>query len=260
MTAPAIAAPDAGLRLTVAPAPAFTVGSQGAVDNSCDFGNPDVWSLAQGTLAFSATSPSGITGYDIRAVYAGMPPGVRMHQATNAPVVWTATNYSDGCGGGSFEQEGWKITAHDSAGHAVTRFGYYQLQVTRWNNTDANDSDSGTWSFDAGWTRSNCSCADGGSQNYSTAGQRTATFRTHPTKNGDHLGLMMATGPGRGMADIYLDGVHVAVVDTFAATNINRIYEWDSGPLAAGAHTVNVVNRGTPGRPRIDVNAMSTFS
>ena len=258
--APAVAAPDAGLHLTVAPAPSFTVGSQGTIDDFCAFGNPDVYSNARATLTFRATSPSGIAGYDLRATYAGQPPDSPIHQTTNTPLTWNATNYSDDCGGGSLSQVGWRITAHDRAGHSATQEVDYDLSVLRWNNRNAGTRLRGSWSFGPGWTRSDCTCADGGSQDYATAGGKAASFLAHVTAAGTHLGLMMATGPGRGRADVYVDGVHTAVVDTFAAQNTNRIYVWDSGPLSAGSHVVRVVDQGTPGRPRIDINAMGTYS
>jgi hypothetical protein len=80
------------------------------------------------------------------------------------------------------------------------------------------------------------------------------------TAAGEHRDLMMATGPARGRADIYLDGVRRATIDTYAPTNGNRVYVWDSGSLSKGSHVIKVVNRATPGRPRIDINAMSTFN
>lgn len=256
-SAPALAEPDAGLRLTVDAAPSFVVGSQGGIADVCGYPQPDVWSDAAARLGFRATSPSGITGYTARVIYVGQPPG-GPRQLRSGPLRWQATNYDDGCGGGSVRQDGWHITARDSAGHAVSVDRYYSFSVTRWDDRSADDRTDDTWSFSPGWTRSGCACADGGSQNYTTAKGRAGSYRAHATA-GEHLGLMMATGPGRGRADVYVDGTHVALIDTRASTNTNRVYVWDSGPLAAGDHVVRVVNQATAGRPRIDVNAMGVL-
>lgn len=260
LAAPATAEPAAGLTLTVAPAPSFVVGSQGRTDDFCGFGQPAVYSEAEAALAFRATSPSGIAGYDVRRLYAGQGPSAPVHRATNAPLRWSATNYSDDCGGGSLAQTGWRVTAHDKAGHSVSVDRSYDFTVTRWNNRDAQADGPGRWSLGAGWTRSACACADGGSQAFSTTRGSSGSYTARLAGRGSHLGLMMATGPDRGRADVYVDGVHRAVVDTSATQNRNRVYVWDSGPLAQGDHVVRVVNQATAGRPRIDVNAMGALS
>ena len=71
----------------------------------------------------------------------------------------------------------------------------------------------------------------------------------------DHtVGLVMAKGPGRGMAAVRVDGRQVAVVDTYAPVNTNSQLVW-SGRLGNGHHELRVVNLATPGHPRIDVDA-----
>lgn len=80
---------------------------------------------------------------------------------------------------------------------------------------------------------------------------------THPFEDGDHIGLVMAKGPGRGSADIYVDDVKVATIDTYAPANDNRRIVFDHR-MPAGTHTLEVVNLATDGHARIDVDAFLT--
>jgi hypothetical protein len=50
-------------------------------------------------------------------------------------------------------------------------------------------------------------------------------------------------------------GANVTTVDSYASTNTNRVVMWDKGLLGIADHTIKVVNLGSAGRPRIDVDA-----
>jgi hypothetical protein len=251
--APPAAATDTanGLTLDVSRVPHFTVGSQGGlVKDSCQD-----YSTAQATLTYKATSPSGISGYDIAEIHGeGVYPPT--HHSSHVPLVWTADTYTWPCGGESLALIGWKIVAHDNAGHKAIKRRFYGMYVIPWNRSRGVDA---FWKFGPGWSASTCTCADGGSQNYTTTAGAAGTYVAQVDKTGTHLGLMMATGPTRGKASITLDGVRVAIVDTHATANRNRVYVWDSGALSVGKHTVMVTDLATAGHPRIDVNAMTTL-
>ena len=79
----------------------------------------------------------------------------------------------------------------------------------------------------------------------------TATITTNRTR----VGLVMSKGPGRGRADITVDGAKVATIDTYAATTQNRIIVW-TRDLGSGSHTVQIKNLATSGHPRIDLDAV----
>lgn len=103
-----------------------------------------------------------------------------------------------------------------------------------------------------------CDCASGAAQRRTNqTGAAAAITRTFA--RGEHVALVMAEGPGRGKAAIFIDGTHVETVDTFAAANTNRIIEWDMA-MSKGTHTIRVVNQGTAGRTRIDLDAILTTS
>jgi hypothetical protein len=72
-----------------------------------------------------------------------------------------------------------------------------------------------------------------------------------------HVAIVMAEGPGRGRASIRVDGTWFQDVDTYASTNTNRVVVFQM-ELPAGTHSIAIVNHGTAGRPRIDIDAFLT--
>ncbi len=241
------------VHLTVKPAPYFKVGSVGVINDWCGWGPPRTYSIATATLAFSATSPYGIDHYEAT----DYDPGDFI--STVAPkITFPAWNYTGDCGGLDYNPIGWIITAFDKAGNQTTVTEQYWLGVTRWDNTFQGQPANGIWTYSSGWARSTCTCADGQSQTFSTTSGAWASYAETST-SGEHLGLMIAKGPTRGKFQVFLDGKLSKTIDSRASTNINRVYAWDSGPLAAGTHAVKIVNLATAGRSRIDINAMGSL-
>jgi hypothetical protein len=67
----------------------------------------------------------------------------------------------------------------------------------------------------------------------------------------------MAKAADRGVATILIDGAVYTTVDLFAAAPQNRMVVANvTVPQDGQEHTVSVVNQATPGRPRIDVDAV----
>ena len=64
-----------------------------------------------------------------------------------------------------------------------------------------------------------------------------------------------ARGPARGAADVYVDGELVRRVDLHATTREARSIAFAKHWAANGKHTIEIVNVGTAGHPRIDVDA-----
>jgi len=211
-------------------------------------------------FTYKASSPAGISRYDV--TYNSGYGATTWHSATNVARYWQADDYADTCGAGYGGGSGtWTVTAHDWSGASITRSEAYFLSVVRWNN-DASETprNADTWAFTSGWKVSYCTCANGGTQVNNTKAGAYGSYLAHVAVAGEHRDLMMATGPGRGRANIYIDGVRKMTIDTYARVNGNQVYVWDSGALSKGTHTIKVVNLATPGRPRIDINAMSSFA
>ena len=57
----------------------------------------------------------------------------------------------------------------------------------------------------------------------------------------------MPTAPNRGQARIKLDGINQGRIDTYSETKANRVIVWQTPPLEAGTHTIEVINLATEG-------------
>ncbi len=77
---------------------------------------------------------------------------------------------------------------------------------------------------------------------------------TVPVRGGP-VAVVVERAADRGEVDVYVDGTKRARVDTGAATTAHRMIVWES-LLAPGSHTLRLVAVGTPGRPRVDLDAL----
>lgn len=109
--------------------------------------------------------------------------------------------------------------------------------------------------YTGAWSASNCACFVGGTVRKTTAANSAATL-THSFPTAQALALVMSKAPDRGQAKILVDGVQVATVDTYAPSAVNGTVVWRT-TLTPGRHVIKVVNLGTPGRSRIDVDAFA---
>lgn len=105
--------------------------------------------------------------------------------------------------------------------------------------------------FTGSWSTSKCTCfVDGTTSHASTAGA-SATFSYF----GHVLAWVSETGPARGSAQIYQDGVLKATVSTYAPSNTGPKVMWANWFAHAGNHTIRVVVLGTAGHPRVDIDS-----
>lgn len=159
------------------------------------------------------------------------------------------------CGGGGNDQE---FFAYNRAGLFSTRaywsdqgLGVIQddsVQDVPWNPVPP-------LSYAGRWATSACNCWSGGTTQKTRQSAASVTLRIPDAFGGTHaVGLLMAKGPDRGKAAVFVDNAKVATIDTHSAAKLNRTVVWRHA-LAAGPHTVRVVNLATPGRSRIDVDA-----
>lgn len=121
----------------------------------------------------------------------------------------------------------------------------------------------GGLSYSGTWATSACTCWSGGTTQKTRQSGASVTLRMDlpnipmidvPPETTWVVALVMAKGPDRGKAAVFVDSVRVATVDTYSATSVNRTVVWRQ-PMTNAAHTVRIVNLGTAGRPRIDIDA-----
>ena len=99
-------------------------------------------------------------------------------------------------------------------------------------------------SFNGSWSGGNLAGAFGGSVHASS----TASASANPANplSVTSLALVSTVGPDRGIAQVLVDNVAVAVVDLYAPTQKPAQVVWTTNDLAAGSsHTVKVVVKGT---------------
>ena len=98
-----------------------------------------------------------------------------------------------------------------------------------------------------------------GSVHFSTAKGASATL----SANVRTFAWITTVGPTHGSAQVYLDGKLVATVSTHAASVGHRriafTRAWWGGPNDP-VHTIRVVNAGTPGHSRVDVDGVLTVT
>ena len=73
------------------------------------------------------------------------------------------------------------------------------------------------------------------------------------------ISFISSTGPNRGAARIYIDGKLVATVDLGDDERMYRYVAFTRTWSSVGRHTIRVVAVGTPGRPRVDVDAFAVL-
>lgn len=92
-----------------------------------------------------------------------------------------------------------------------------------------------------------------GTLRYSTKANEYITYKA----TGNRFALMAFKGTGRSKAKIYIDGVYKTTIDTYSSTAKYRqvvyTYNWST----SGTHTIKIVNVGTSGRSRLDIDGLA---
>jgi len=112
---------------------------------------------------------------------------------------------------------------------------------------------SSQWTYSRrNWAVAVCRYCSAGYARYTTTQGATATLKLYAAYN---VGLVFETGPTRGSARIYVDGVLLQTVNTHASRVGYRQLLVKTGWPAFGVHTVQIVNLASAGHPRIDLDA-----
>jgi hypothetical protein len=244
--------------LTVQAKPAFVVGNILAAPSDDPEAALFTYGIAQ-QLTWSATDDVAVCWYDLDLVPAGAPPQPILEFSQETQYVFPAGSDYDGTfGGGSAIVRGFLVTARDCEYNSTTRAVPDRPRVTQENNASgiAETSPWGEVTYTGSWGTGACACFLQGLTARTTTRGATATF-TRTYEEGDHVALVMAQGPGRGRAAIRVDGFFVGTIDTFAEVNTNRVVVFER-MMSAGTHTVTITNFATPGRARIDLDAVMT--
>ncbi len=189
----------------------------------------------------SDAGPAGIASYEVRRSTDGGAFNLIASGLTN-PYLNTAPST-----GHSYRFE---VRARDKAGNV----GAWKAGPTIRPKLVQQTNDSivyrgGTWK--SAWS----TAYSGGSVRYATAAGAKARFTTTARS----LAFVTTRGPNRGAARIYIDGAYVTTVDLAAPSHQARYVAFSRTWSSAGTHTIKVVVVGTPGRPRIDLDAFEVI-
>lgn len=137
------------------------------------------------------------------------------------------------------------VTATDGAGNESGREkGAFFAPVVR-------ESSMSNVTFSGDWIRSEKDGYSGGATRYASDAGASASH----TFTGTSIGWVAAVGPGRGSAEVYVDGVHRSKISLFSAEPASRQIVFVAHWPSQASHTIEIVVVGTPNHPRIDVDA-----
>ncbi len=255
----------------------FTVGRQIPVGTVPFCGDGEPWDLRMmfaENFTWTGSDNSGTVHYDLvqNTGAAGAEDVFQNSSQTSYSGDGLGTNDDQWCGGGSNSIYEWNLTARDAAGNATTRNVYGgRVRLTQ----DSNLADLAEYAtkpqitYTGAWRTSSCACWSHGDVHKATAAGAAATivvplpftqFPAGVSNSYTHVGLVMHKGPDRGKFKVYVNGTLKGTVDTYAATSQPRMVVWQTavGGVGAGNATIRIVNEATPGRTRVDLDAVLT--
>jgi hypothetical protein len=214
-------------------------------------------------LSWSATdNTDSELNYDVWAYPLGAEPERVGNFITETTFDVVGSDYDGFFGGAANVIDRWGVQAYDDAGNSSTRTIFGAHLFVRQDNrshtigTEATTKAKGV-AYTGAWGVANCACyADRTTHHTNKAGDSVSmTIKVAPAQDVSRVALVMDQGPGHGQARIKVDGKVRGTVDTVAASAVHRRIVWTSS-LKPGAHTLRIVNLATPGRPRIDFDAV----
>jgi hypothetical protein len=244
----------------------WVVGSPVSADYyTCDATGP-IYTDALEALSWSATGSSASSGvtYDVVLHPWSEEDVPVLEHSVDTSVVSYGSNFNNSCGGGGGNPASWTVSATAGDGSTAERDVRGGLiAMTQDTGTDLSGSEgrvpsTTSVSYAGSWSTSSCGCWSGGTT-HRTSAKRAAVTSTITVPDGEatHVGLVMAMGPDRGSAQVYVDGSLNTTVNTHSLTRQNRIVVWQRA-LGRGTHDVEVVNLATKGHPRIDFDGVLT--
>jgi N-acetylmuramoyl-L-alanine amidase-like protein len=221
------------------------------MDKSAPITGSPVASLAQGgtlggvalrtRISWSASDigPAGITGFDVMRSVDGGPFRALPDVGDNAFAINLTKGHTY-----RFEVRGRDKAGNVGAWKAGPTFKARLLQ----QNHDA-------IRFTGRWTRHASPAFSGGSARVLLAAGSSARLRTTMRS----VSFVTTTGPNRGAVRILIDGVLVKTIDLYSDSTVYRYVAYSKTWSSAGVHTIKVVAVGTPGRPRVIVDAFGVL-
>lgn len=141
-----------------------------------------------------------------------------------------------------------RVRAVDKAGNVGLWATGSVFRVSRYSESNSAITYSGTWA------KVSSSVYWGGAAKKSTAAAAKASL----TFTGRSIAWVARTGPDRGKAAIYVNGVYLVTVDLYSASFHNQRVVWVGTWGSSASRKVTIKVLGTSGRPRVDLDALVT--
>jgi hypothetical protein len=242
--------------LTLQP-PRFVIGA--SIDAADPEAGCDLWHTAiPMEMRWTAgDTGSGLASLDLYEVKSFDEPDTTPLPLDARSYRYHAGDYDSDCGGGSTDST-FQVIARDAFGGSATSTPAHEW-VGVWQEDGINLAPrTFPWIFvttarSGTWSTSTCLCFDGRKTAYTTQSGASITFDVTGARR---LALVMPKNTNRGQVSISVDGASPVTVDTYAATAQNRVMVWQVEFPSTSAHKVVVKNNATPGRSRIDVDAV----
>ena len=193
---------------------------------------------------WSASDPSGICEYQLYEDNGRMNPSL-LYQGKATSYTFTMGD----AGAPGYIYDEFALRVKDCAGnwssddHFVWPHDRYIKSFSGINSAATHDQTEATYA--GTWSTSKCTCFVDGTTSHATAKGASATFSYY----GHVVGWVSETGPTRGSAQIYQDGVLRATVSTYAPSNTGPKVMWANWFAHAGNHTIYVHDRPRGGHP-----------
>jgi subtilisin family serine protease len=104
------------------------------------------------------------------------------------------------------------------------------------------------------WTSSSFASFSGGSARYARSSTASATY----TFTGRGIALVSTRATTRGKVRVYINGAYAGIVDMYGPTQY-RTVAWQKTWSTVATRTIKLVLTGTPGRPRVDLDAFAVL-
>ncbi len=139
-----------------------------------------------------------------------------------------------------------RLRAHDAAANWSPWVSQPTTRGAVVQDTSRSISRSGSWH------RVHTRFASGGTYLYTTSVGAAYSLRF----TGRGVAIVAPFGPGRGTFDVFIDGTKQATVDEYSSGYLARRVIYVKTGLASAIHTLKVVVNATPGRQRMDLDAL----
>ncbi|HYK95647.1 MAG TPA: hypothetical protein VE011_07280, partial [Candidatus Dormibacteraeota bacterium] len=186
---------------------------------------------------WSASDPSGVALDELqRSTAGGAWSGVGLPAATTTALTETLTFGI---------RYGYHVRATDRVGNTSSWVAGPTVTPMLTEQSGAGVTSGGTWHTAA------VRAASGGSEKYTDAAGAWMKY----TFTGSSIAWVATTGPTRGSAAIYIDGVYKGTINLRTSTYRQRQIVFAFNWAANGTHSIKIVCKGTAGHPRISVDA-----